>query len=259
MEKDKVHHKHPHDKPYHWEKVRLGTRTYFFNLVQASAKNLYILDFSGKIHLGEVGIKVGRVGTELIKSAKIDDPFDVNKVIEYLIVGRTELLGDIAKSFATKEETDTFNLRKRFYSYIVSNESNIVDLTLEGLNTAIKAVPPGGVYQNFFNMDVGKVIEHFNEISDHIKKGLEGRGKAKDEIVEEMKLMLIGLKASLAMTHENKETFLLKRGYCDLLLKYPFMDRNSDPKLFRELKRAQAFPNEIIDSYIYLGNGRHVE
>ena len=74
-----------------------------------------------------------------------------------------------------------------------------------------------------------------------------------------MKAYLACLRLAAKMSLENKETFLLKRGYCDLLEKYPFLDKNYDLKLFRELKRPQAFPNEIIDSYIYLGNGRHVD
>ena len=309
-------------------KIRLGTRTYFFNLMQSSAKNLFILDFSGKIHLGEVGIKVSNVGESYFKFLEqlLPDPFNLTQVKQYLLNDYQDLKV-VYDSFATEEEKGFFNLKKRYFTYIVSNHLNFVDIMLSTVNEIENKQPLAGVvYLNHFDIDVNMFLKYFNEIVSKLKEKGNYTKKAgqvikvedstaeksfetleleklqnsevqktqpadvdlklaateKEPIIEhfsklakrmsmsgisleefdeyqifEMRNLIAGIKLTSMMALENTETYLLKRGYKDLRAKYPFLDKKYDGKLFRELKRAQAFPNEIIDSYVYLGNGRH--
>ena len=172
----------------------------------------------------------------------------MNEQADDLTLVGSSILGD--------QERENYSKRKRLYTFIVSNETRIVDLVLQAINECGRATTLQGVYLNFFEMTFFDVIDCFERVVKHVKEKLAHLQPEK--LVMEMKTYLACLRLTARMSTENKETFLLKRGYTDLLEKYPFLDKDYDLKLFRELKRPQAFPNEIIDSYIYLGNGRHV-
>ena len=240
--------------------IRLGTRTYIFNLIQSSASNLFILDLTNSFSLGEVGIKVASFKSDSTQKFDLPtNPFDSTQVERFLsdikIEETTKLVSD---SLQTDAERDVFALRKRWYIFIVSNESNAADLMLQVLDRELGAEPIKCVYVNGFEVDAHDFITHFSAIAEQVRSGLSTRGYSEERIVAEMRNLILGIKLSIVLTHENKETYLLKRGKDELFVKYPFLSKEKDPKLFRELKRPQAFPNEIIDSFIYLGNGRHV-
>lgn len=239
-------------------RVRLGTRTYFFNLVQSSAHSLFVLDLTGHIKLGEVGIKCASVeASKYLEGLELPaDPFDVEQVRSFLLQQECPDVQLVADCISNEQEKQHFALRKRQYLYIVSNESNIADLVLQAVNQCGRSSPLKGVYQNSFDLNLDDVVDCLDTIVTLVKARFET--KTKEEIASEMCRLLAGLRLCSLLTRDSAETYLLKRGYKDLLLKYPFLDKANDPKLFRELKRPQAFPNEIIDSYVYLGNGRHV-
>jgi hypothetical protein len=240
--------------------IRLGTRTYFFNLVQSSAQNLFVLDFTRKISLGEVGIKTAGLTVNAAEKFQLaTDPFDKSQVEQFLSADSVQgLLAAVAECLETAAEKESFGLRKRWYTYIISNESNIVDVILQTLDKALQKPPMTVVYMNHFEIEIADFLAHFETICLEIKSRLSSRGMSAAEVSQEMQHLLLGVKLTRALSQDNKETYLLKRGREDLLMKYPFLAKEHDLKLFRELKRAQAFPNEIIDSFIYLGNGRHV-
>lgn len=240
--------------------IRLGTRTYFFNLVQSSAQNLFILDFTGKISLGEVGIKTAALKADALERFGLpEDPFDQQQAEQFLAADPAQgLLDAVAGGLETAAEKESFGLRKRWYTYIISNESNVVDLILQTLDKALQRPPLTCVYVNHFEVALADFSAHFGAVCLEARARLAERGLSGAAAVQEMQRMLLGVKAARALSRDNKETYLLKRGRGDLLMKYPFLAKEHDLQLFRELRRAQAFPNEIVDSFIYLGNGRHV-
>jgi len=242
--------------------VKLGTRTYFFNLVQSSAKELFVLDFIGKIKLGEVNIKTVRVSEEKVLSKIVEehlkDPYDLDTVSKYLKQNSGIEIQLIEESLESPTDKTNFSHWKRYYTFLVSNETNIVDVVLSTLNQIVGCPPSQVVYVNNFNLKIDEFLTHYQKIIAEVEKSLKSSNCTQEQILTEIRRMLIGIKLASVLGVAGKETYLLKRGYNDLLKKYCFLDKDNDPKLFLQLKRQQAFPNEILDSYIYLGNGQHV-
>lgn len=241
------------------DKVRLATRTYLYNIIQASAKTLFLIDFTSKIHLEEVGIKVAHPGSTYLEGLGLpENPFEEAHARAFVLGDSSPDIDLLVSSLPNSQQAEWFSMRRRFYTIIVSNVTPIVDKVLSELELIEKKPPSSVVYVNYFLMDIKVILDNFDAVAQYIKETL---GKSIDEetLTREMRWFLAGLRLCRLLSAENNETYLLKRGYSELLSKYPFMDKMKDPKLFLELKRPQALPNEILDSYIYLGNGRHVK
>lgn len=240
------------------EKLRLATRTYFYNLLQASSKNLFVIDFTGRTMLSEVSVKVVKPPQAYFEGLKLpEDPFDEQQARQFLESAEANDIELLAGSLPAGVQQDWFGLRRRQYTVMFSNITSILDKILAELDVINGTKPPNAVYVNYFVFNRAEIVKNYQAIVQKVKNTV-GKDVDHDTLVQEMKMFLAGVRLCEELAAENKETFLLKRGYTDLLAKYPFMDKSRDPKIFLELKRPQALPNEIIDSYIYLGNGRHV-
>lgn len=250
------------EKPLN-DAVKLGTRTYFFNLVQSSAKELFVLDFIGKIKLGEVGIKTVRIPEDrvLLRLADehLQDPFDAAVVGRYLTSNSGQEVQLVEDALDSPADKTHFGHWRRYFTFLVSNETNILDVVLATLNRECATQATQVVYVNHFDIRVSQLLAHYSAVMADVQQSLASQySYGKSEIAREVQRMLIGVKLASVLGVAGKETYLLKRGYNDLLKKYCFLDKDNDPKLFLQLKRPQAFPNEILDSYVYLGNGQHV-
>jgi hypothetical protein len=241
------------------DSLKLATRTYFYNLLQASSKNLFVIDFTGMTMLAEVNLKVVKPSKSYFEGLNLpDDPFDAEKAKQFLEatdVNDSDLLETLLPA---GPQRDWFALRRRCYTVMFSNSTSMFDKVLAELDKINDNGPINAVYVNYFTFRRQQIVDHYPALVKVVKDTI-GKDIGNDALIQEMKYFLAGIRLCEALTVENKETFLLKRGYIEMLSKYPFMDKTNDPKIFLELKRPQALPNEIIDSYIYLGNGRHVE
>lgn len=239
-------------------KVRLGTRTYFYNLAQANAKNLFLIDFTGRISLKEVGIKVVTPGSSYFEGLKFpDDPFDVEQAATFLLDKSSKDGELLAQSLTLPGQKEAFSMKKRFFTFICPNEHLSAETVLAEIFHIYDEVPHMRNVRNYFELDMKKVITHYDKLTTKIKAALEDK-LGPESLKKEMNLFLAGLRLYRVCASENSETLLLKSGQRDLLQKYPFFDKNRTPNLFFELQREQALPNEILVEHIFLGNGKHV-
>lgn len=240
-------------------KVRLGTRTYFYNLAQANTKNLFLIDFTGRINLKEVGIKVATPGTSYFDSLRFpDNPFDVEQASAFLWDSSAKDIEMFAQSLTQPGHKDAFSMRKRLFTFICPNEHLSAETLLAEVLSIYGEVPYMRNVMNYFELDLKKVISNYEKLTAKIKASLEGK-LDEDCIKKEVNLFLAGVRLYRFCAKENSETLLLKSGQRDLLQKYPFFDKNKTPNLFFDLQREQALPNEIIVEHVFLGNGKHVD
>ena len=239
-------------------KVRLGTRTYFYNLAQANTKNLFLIDFTGRINLKEVGIKVATPGSSYFESLRFpDDPFNVEQASAFLSDNSSNDIELFAQSLTQPGHKDAFSMRKRFFTFICPNEYLSAETLLAEVLSIYGEVPFMRNVTNYFELDIKKVIANYDKLAAKVKASLESK-LDEASIKKEMNLFLAGIRLYRFCAKENSETLLLKSGQRDLLQKYPFFDKNKTPNLFFDLQREQALPNEIIVEHVFLGNGKHV-
>lgn len=240
-------------------RVRLGTRTYFYNLVQTNSKNLFLIDFSGKINLAEIGMKVATPGSSYFDGLKFpDDPFNCEQVAQFLEDKDARDVEFLGKSLSDPTQKEAFSMKKRFFTFIMSNQYTIAETILTELFRIYEEDPPLRMVVNYFELDIKKMIEHYSKLLAKVKDVLQDR-LSEEEIKRELKFFLAGVRLCHHLSLENKETFLLKSGFTDLFKKYPFLDKSNISKDSFDLRREQALPNEIFVEHIFLGNGKHVD
>lgn len=273
--------------------VKIGTRTYFYNLLQASSQTLMIIDCTRELCLDQIGINTvkpdlkkllektdppGVDTAEEIKETDLQDLSafeDLSTIEKFLSTSREEFLSMVEECIDEPKQKKAFSNRKRTYNYLIGNKTDIAHYLLteiqdqeknketddksEQPETPSQSIAINPVYQNFFQITVPQILSAWKpflgalssnykpEVLDHMKTSLQ----------REVRYLLLALLFTVSLSGENPESYLLKRGHQGLLQKYPFFCPELDKKLFRELKRPQALPNEIIDGYVYLGNGRH--
>lgn len=239
-------------------KVRLGTRTYFYNLAQANPKNLFLIDFTGRISLKEVGIHVAMPGASYFEGLRLpEDPFDLAQAAAFLADKSCKDVELLGQSLTLPGHREAFSKKKRLFTFICPNEYLSAETLLAEVLAIYDEKPAMRNVRNYFELDMKKVVAHFDRLTAKIKASLEDKLDA-EGTKKEMNLFLAGLRLYHFCAQENSETLLLKSGQRDLLQKYPFFDKNRTPNLFFELQREQALPNEIIVDSIFLGNGKHV-
>ena len=239
-------------------KVRLGTRTYFYNLAQSKGKNLFLIDFTGNITLADIGLSVATPGPTYFEKLELpSDPFDVEQAIKFLKTDDCKDVELLGRSLSVPAQKEAYSKKKRLFTFIVSNDCVIGETILSEIFIIYDESPNLRIMANSYELDMKKVISNYSRLSAKIKEELSDKLNEED-IKREMNRFLAGVRLCHFLSLENPETLLLKRGQKDLLHKYPFLNKDKNAKAFFDMQKGQALPNEIFFDLIYLGNGKHV-
>lgn len=240
-------------------KIRLGTRTYFYNLAQANAKNLLLIDFTGKLDLKDVGIKVVHPGASYFAALGMPaDPFDRSQAAAFLAAPASDDLQALAASLTDKAQSSAFASRRRLFTFVCATEHFSAETLLAEMFVLLQQTPTLRSLRNSFDLEADDVRAHYDALVAAVLRSLELKGVTGEHAKQEMRLFLAGVRLFRQCALENAETLLLKSGQRDLLLKYPFFDKAATPNLLFDLQREQALPSEILVEHVFLGNGKHV-
>lgn len=240
-------------------KVRLGTRTYFYNLSQTNLKDLLLINYTGKVNLVDTGLKVATPGQSYFDSLVFpEDPYDRQQVVNFLNDEDCKDMEHFEESLTKPGQKESFAMKKRLFTFVISNESIIADIVLTEIFHIYNVTPKLRYLTNYFELDMKQVFDNYERIMQSIKDVL-GETMNEQEMKKEVNQFWAGVRLCHFLALENDETVLIKKGQVGLLSKYPFLDKSQSCNAFFDLKRGQALPNEILIDHIFLGNGKHVK